>query len=209
MILTGLLGNPGHSSACSYPVVARPGSSISIQTGRQSPCGCAPAPQVTLHTSNLRAAGLPEDAAVSLALSGSKGALPAAELKRAGAFARGSSDAFQLVGPGECGTARLASTLSSPLPISFSVSGTGCLIALGQPVLGSGRRTCRRVQGRPLAALTGSVGAAAGSQARWAHVLKPPSEASRQCTLRCPLHTTAAHYHPSHPQAQTSARSPG
>lgn len=68
---------------------------------------------MTLHTTNLRAAGLPEGAAVNLTLSGSKGALPAAELKRAGAFARGSSDAFQLVGPGECGTARLASLLMS------------------------------------------------------------------------------------------------
>ena len=56
---------------------------------------------LTLHTSNLGGAGLAGGASVSLVLAGARGALPRAQLLRAGAFARGAQDVFELVGPGE------------------------------------------------------------------------------------------------------------
>ncbi len=56
--------------------------------------------KVTVHTSNMRAAGLPDGSAVSLVLAGSKGTLPRSQLKRAGAFLRSQQDVFQLTGPG-------------------------------------------------------------------------------------------------------------
>lgn len=56
--------------------------------------------QITVHTSNVRAAGPQGGLGVSIVLAGNKGSLPRSQLKQAGAFGRSQQDTFQVVGPG-------------------------------------------------------------------------------------------------------------